>query len=336
MILDTLARRLLKPLSTAIRTDFAKNPKQALSDHFGLNVREAAHLGNRGAGGACDGVSFLEDGVVFYAPTPLSRRENFTMAHELGHFLVNEDDGALDWLADQPESDKACEALCDRIARQLLLPDAVVEQLLNGSRPRARHVLELYELSKASIQVCVIALAAELPSIGAVITAKIGDDTLTYASVQASREGNWPQVYPWPGSRIPYGHPLRNLRPNSSITQRSFWMSPWGKRETYYIDAASDGKQLFAVLADHDLWEAEAFHPGPGIETDKRPVLSGFCCGTEFSARGWPCPTCGQPYCPRCGKCRCERQLARDLRCKKCFLLKPPHLVVGGVCDECR
>jgi Zn-dependent peptidase ImmA (M78 family) len=114
---------------------------ERLPSGFGLRVREQDLLAqHRDAGGWCDGISFLDDGVVLYAPSPNSRRENFTLTHELGHKLAEEDDDALDWLANRDHPERDLERLCDLIAARLLLPDTLIAQILDRRPPEAVHI----------------------------------------------------------------------------------------------------------------------------------------------------------------------------------------------------
>jgi hypothetical protein len=118
-----------------VHARFADDPVGVLRFDFGLSVRAVEHLTEgRSDGGACDGVSFLRDGVILYAPTPLSRRENFTLAHELGHWLVENAPDVYDWLADQNDPGRLLETVCDRIAQRLLLPDSVVSAVVGAKR----------------------------------------------------------------------------------------------------------------------------------------------------------------------------------------------------------
>ena len=94
----------LAVLTPQVRVGFAADPITVLRDGLDLKVQQAPHLAQRrGDGGACDGVSFLQDRVILFAPTPYSRRENFTLAHELGHWLVTQTPPVYDWLF-EPES----------------------------------------------------------------------------------------------------------------------------------------------------------------------------------------------------------------------------------------
>ncbi|WP_167344577.1 ImmA/IrrE family metallo-endopeptidase [Amycolatopsis thermoflava] len=333
--LDECVDRAVCHLDAAVRARFAADPHGTLRGDLGLTARAAEHLSSRrGDGGVCDGVSFLRDDVILYAPTPFSRRENFTLAHELGHWLVEQADELYDWLADQPEPGRLLETLCDRIAQQLVLPASAVDLVLNQGSLQAHHVLALYRMSHASIPACAIGLAGRLPHVGAVVIAD--HETVQYASVQPDVESGWPVVIPWPGQAVPDGHPFRTMQAGSELTRKTFWSTAWGEREDYYVDAVSDGKRIIAIFSDIDTWNCEQLHLDQPREFDQRPIRTIHCCQGEQAVRGYPCPDCGEPFCPICGKCRCQRAAAREQPCSKCTLNYQPQLLVDGLCVECR
>ena len=66
-------------------------------------------------------MSFLDDGVILYAPTTNSRRQNFTLAHELGHWIVEQTkDFRLDCRPSDPPA--LLESVCDQIAQRFCYP----------------------------------------------------------------------------------------------------------------------------------------------------------------------------------------------------------------------
>ena len=93
-------------------------------------------MASRGHAGWCDGVSITTAKLVLYRPTG-NRRENFTLAHELAHFLVESDDACLSWLADQRDPGRELEHVCDTIASKLLIPQEVIDLVLDGHAPDA-------------------------------------------------------------------------------------------------------------------------------------------------------------------------------------------------------
>jgi hypothetical protein len=304
---------------------------------LGLTVTAVAHLANaREDGGACDGVSFLKDDVILYAPTPASRRENFTLAHELGHWLAEKAPDIYDWLADQNEPGRLLETLCDLIAQRLLLQENAAKAAIGPGPIRAQHLIDLYDATQASRPVCAIALAKYLPGLGAIAIINRYTRTVEHASVKPDPERGWPTVFPWRGQQLTNEHPLLGLPPGSSTTRRLPWRTPWNAQADFYVDAIGDYKRVIAVFCGSDLWNTERFHPHDGRDFDTRPLLMGYCCGTSFERRGYPCSNCQQPFCPRCEDCRCERDAKREVMCTKCFLQFLPHLVVDGRCVECR
>lgn len=338
--LEECTSATLDLLDTDVRKRFALDPLTTMQTDLGLTVRPAEHLTARADGGACDGLSFLSDGVILYAPTPSSRRQHFTLGHELGHWLVTQVPEVFDWLAAQLAPKHALETLCDQVAQQLLLGDATAAAAIGAGPIRAQHVIDLYNASQASLPVCTIALAKRLPGLGAIIVLKrelvVDEHTVQYASVRADPEEGWPRVYPWPGQRVPAGNPLKVVR--GPVQRRTTWAMPWGETAEFYMDAIPIGSQrTLAVLAGTDLWGAERFHPETPRDFDVRPRQDVMCCGQRRSVRGYPCPTCGQIPCPSCGKCRCDRQDAELVRCAgSCFLSYRPSLLADGLCEECR
>ena len=334
------AERISAALDPSLRQRIAANPRRALVEDFGLEVSEAPSLADqRGAGGWCDGMSFVDHGVVLFTPSEYSRRENFTLTHELAHFLVEHDDDAQDWLADQSDYARDLEALCDLIAARLLLPDEIIRRVLGGAPPQAKHVHELVKASSASEPVCAIALAGRLPCQGAVLIADIGGATVNYASVQAPDDHGWPLAYPWPGKDIPTAHALRRLGVGGELRERSWWATPWGERQDYYLDAVAGTKRVHAVISVYDLWNVDTFHGGDAPkQTVQRPELIAVCaCGFTGKTRGYPCDTCHRPYCPSCKKCRCEAQVARLIECPNpdCYMKVLPHQIQEGRCVNC-
>lgn len=337
-IVEECAAIALAGLAEDVAARFADDPLATLRDDLKLTVRAVDHLDDSRTDGApCDGISYLSDGVVLYRSTG-NRRENFTLAHELGHWLVDQVEAVYDKLADLDDAAKLLEAVCDRIARLLLLPDDRLARVVPSAVVEAKHVTELYDATNASIHACVIALADRLPSLGAVVVIRQGGDKVLYASVRPDDERGWPKVYPWPGQPLPVAHPLRNIRPGGTLRQRTFWQMPWGERADFYIDAIADSRRTIAVLSADDLWQAERFHPTTTRHFDQRPEVEVKCCGQLHKFRGWTCDTCSEGHCPTCGNCRCQKQVAAEVLCAgTCFMQYLPHLLdANGLCEDCR
>lgn len=337
MRLEDCVTRVLGQLDDGVRARFASAPTATMESDFGLVVRAVEGLATfRSEGGTCDGVSFLEDGVVLYAPTAASKRENFTLAHELGHWLVEKTPGVYDWIADQEEPGPVLETICDRVAQRLLVPEDVSAAAVGSGPLRAQHLIRLHDSTHASRPVCAIALAKHLPGMGAVVLIDRYTNSVAHASINPHPELGWPKVFPWPGQRLGESHPLLLLPSGTSTTRRLSWRTPWGSQADFYIDAVSEDSRVVAVFSETDIWGAATFHPQSGREFDTRLALKGYCCGMGFEATGYPCPSCREAYCPRCKHCKCQRQILREVACTRCFLQFQPHLVVDGRCEDCR
>lgn len=337
MDLDRATKLALSQLEAGTRTRFAADPIDTLCNALNLKVQAVEHLSQRrDDGGACDGVSYLQDGVILYAPTRWSKRQNFTLAHELAHWLVEQQDELYDWLADQTEPQRMLETLCDRIAQRLLLPEALIDSVVGAGPVRASHLIELYNRSEASGPVCAIALAKRLTCSGSVVLIDRTSGSVAYASVMPDVEEGWPSVFPWPGNAVPTGHPLLNMRSGDSWTRRSYWSAPWGTKREYYADAVCEGTRVMAILADLDLWNSEQLHIDEPGEFDRRPSAEIICCGRTSTVRGYPCDDCGQQFCPSCKRCNCDRRAEREETCTGCYLKFQRHLLVGGLCEDCR
>ena len=300
-----------------------------------LQVVEAPFLTKGRADDApCDGISFLEDDVIMYAPTP-SRRENFTLAHEIGHWLVNQVDAIFSWLGDLEDGVRMLETLCDRIARRLLVSDDAITSVLGRQPVSVTQLRALYDATHASIPVCLISLAKRLPCTGAVVDIDPSSWMVTYSSVQPDPQRGWPAVVPWPGQVVMDGHPLRHLTAGNDLQRKTWWSTPWGQRDAFYIDATHTGSRILAVFAANDLWSIDRFHAPAQRAFDERPERWVTCCGQNRKVRGWPCPNCDGGYCPACKRCSCDRRAAREVACQRCGLSYLPHLLHGGFCEEC-
>jgi hypothetical protein len=109
---------------------------------------------------------------------------------------------------------------------------------------------------------------------------------------------------------------------------------PWGDEAEFFANALGKSNTVIAVLSDRDLWTVGASQLNILREYDKRPLLHLLCCGQDRWIQAYPCPTCGQPFCPKCGKCRCGRD--STVTCDSCGLLVRSSLVIDGTCVDCR
>ncbi|WP_454227096.1 ImmA/IrrE family metallo-endopeptidase [Propioniciclava flava] len=336
---DRLVEEVLAQLAPDRRRRARDDVRALLEDDLDFQVTELAAITDQRPGhGSCDGVSFVKDRHILFRPTE-SRRQNFTLAHELGHVLVHDCDAAQDWLADLPEEEAGPreEWMCDQIAQRILLPDEILDQF---SVPiSATGVVDLFEASQASMAVCAIALSRRLMGPAGIVLINIERGEVNLACVQPDSERGWQASFPWRRQLLPEGHPLQRLRDGSELDarRRMTWTTPWGDQAPYYVNACRHYGKIVAIFADRDLWGSEQLHlDGP------REYRRGFlgeltCCGKTHQVSTFPCPDCNGFYCPSCKQCQCDKRAASELLCSRCFQRKQRHLVgTDGICVNCQ
>jgi hypothetical protein len=334
VILAAWAARLVDELDSTVCASIAANPIPAIRDELGFKVVASQHLADRrGDGGWCDGHSFTEEGVILYRPTG-SRRENFTVTHELGHVLIDgeTDEDILVWSADLP--DGSLELVCDQIASRLLLPSDMVTSALDGKHPSGPGAVALFRDSQASRRAVAVRLAQLLPCEGFVVLAV--DGVVEFAA----RQGDT-RPYAWEKDVVPPGHPLAAVGDGEVAVAETGWAGPNRTTRRYYMSAEGDGEWTFAVFAERDLYGAVALHLPEEERTRSSVETRDFrcpSCGYSGKLRTWSCNTCGVRACPRCSKCGCSRkeESLKRAMCSNCTKFVRGDLLVGGLCDECR
>jgi IrrE N-terminal-like domain len=324
--------RILAGLTVEQLDDCREDIRYALEAHWSLAIVAAESMTSRGQGGWCDGMSITSAGVVLYRPTG-NRRENFTLAHELGHLLVDNDDACMSWLADQPDPLRTREQVCDGIAAHILIPDTIVDAVLEGEPPNAASIERLHVSTSASWPACVNALADRLPCDGFIAIVDNFDATIYYASRTRSTH-----PYAWARDSVPAGHMLRkSLRPQKAV---SWWPRfNVNERRRYYINIGEAGQFTHAVFAADDLWGIEALHIPQPDQDDRRYDGSISCVSCGYSGRTvlYPCSICRTDTCQQCGECACDRRArTKTERCTHCTVSFLPHLIVDGLCPSCR
>lgn len=320
MTIKAHARRLVASIPHKARQALALDPARGLAQQFDVRIVPIEELRERrGAGGWCDGVSLTMDRVICYAPSPGSRRQNFTLIHELGHILIAEDSDTLDWLADRPNPDSDQERLCDAIATGILLPEQTINQILAGAAPTTDHLYQLYTSSQASEEVCAIALAARLPVRGAFVLIRRQTATVAFAA-----SNGWPPLPIPRGLAIPARHPLRELGTRQRWTGwttadlrlaltklQASSSSSFHTEDFLQVDAVAGPRRTTALLLDVSL--ARDFGGGDQPETytiDSKPqsTLPAYIClecGNKVASDSYKCDECGVAPCRSCGRCRC-------------------------------
>lgn len=332
MTTQSVAARIVAALHAGERLELAKRPLAALRG-LGFTVAAVqATVVSRGAQGWCDGMSFTTARAIVYRKTD-NRRENFTLLHEYAHGLVAEDEDALEWLADLDDTPGELERLCDAIAAELLLPTSAVNAVVKAGPVRADHAVSLYDTTQASHHAIAVRLVARLPCAGSVFL--VNANTLTVAFAATSSDM---QVWPGKNQPVPAGHALQRLQPKETITAPSFWATPWGKRQSFYVDARRRTNWTHVILAERDIWKTEKFH---ARSDDREPVRDrqvhavSCPCGYSGTAAGRVCEEADHPYCPKCQECLCHYGPRNQVTCSACNLVVPALDLEDGRCSMC-
>jgi len=312
----------------AIRIDAAAGA--ALLD---LTVEQLDEVPRRGTGGWCDGASFVDEGRIMYRPT-LGRRENFTICHEIAHHILREhNDEAIDWVYDRKDPARTLEDLCDRVAASLLISDTVATAEIDDHGVTAQTVVALFEETNASRHCCANRLIDSVRGKGFVA---IVDPETMEVWATAKKPDTSPASFR--GQRVPAGHPLHRLRETENhIRLKAWWPLGPSDRWDYYLDAIRHDRWIIAVLAETDLWGIDQLH----FAQEERQGYDGqmTCpCGFSGDTPWYPCNECETPLCAKCRKCQCDWRAERESweMCMGCTVSVRSHLLVDGICDQCR
>ena len=328
------SERLLARLSPELRSALGQSPLKALGEVIGLRVVATGAMNSwRDGGGWCDGLSFTAAGELLYVPTPYSKRQNFTLLHELGHFLIDQEDdeAVLVWSADQPRW--RIEQTCDLVAASLLLPNEELGNSFAGGRPTGRSLADLAESRNASREVCAISLSQRIGCGGFAVL--VHDDKVTFAS----RSGDVRPV-PWRGDAVPAAHPFRSLENGQERQSETFWTSGKGERQRFYASMFRVERWRYGIFAEHDLWGIAKLHLPNASDSPKTALGRHIACrcGYRGWAPGYPHSVCHSMECPECGKCQCDWKESSESRgrCRECTTVVRSHLLVDGLCDRCQ
>lgn len=335
-----LARQLVQTHGSTFCAQLAESPVEAIKSQ-GVQVEPFVTSGYQDGDCSCDGI--FHPGpppAIGFRPTPNSRRERFTLIHEFGHYAIRSHDDVLSELADLDNDGgrQAEERVCDAFAGRILIPDDAVAAVLDGGRPLARHIGDLYRRSYGSREACAVRLAEHLAGFGYVVIADPTTKTVRFASPSPTNP------YPWRrGTQLPERHPLWRTPEKGEHRGQAPVIWPSGDTRELWIDAVSYQRKVHAVFVEHRHWE------GPGLS-----ILSGGVHQARPTAYSGTCPhcgahtwgyrlheTCGELWCRKCKRCSCgaaKRPEPPTRRCSRCGLTKRSNLFIqndGQVCVDC-
>lgn len=334
----SFAKALEQALDEDDRVTLARAPLGALRD-LGIQVIATKLPGTTDECG-CDGMYVSRPRpTIVYVPTPNSRRENFTLAHELGHHLIRANDAVNSALGDIGDDGgvEAEERVCDAFAGRILVPASVVNGVVAKRHPEARDVLELYARSSGSREACAVRLAERLPCFGYVTLLDPSDRSVRFAAASPHCSYRWTR-----GTRLSDRHPVwRAMASNGQF--RGEGPIVWGgAKKNVWIDAVSARSVVIAVFASDRLWSGSGVSilGGTGPSRPRPTLLSGKCrhCGAD----SWgyrACDRCGDTWCKKCQRCGCGAASGErpQRTCPRCGLTRAISQFDRGstLCRDC-
>jgi Zn-dependent peptidase ImmA (M78 family) len=331
-----LARRLVASLDDDERTALARDPHCFL-EMIGIRVRPLEEVPASELC-ACDGAFFeYPFPNIAYAPTPGSRRERFSLVHEFAHYLIRRHHDILSALHDLDEDAGrvAEERVCHAFAGQILVPVEVIERILGGRSPEARHLRELFTASSASLEACAVRLAEYLPANGYVVIADPTGQRIRFASPSPTASYQWGRHTP-----LPDQHPLWRVLGSGAYRGQGQVVWASGSRMNLWLDAVADGHLVHAVFSETRYWGGEGLSVLDQLPTAARPTaLSGSCRHCGAATWGYTaCTSCGDVRCRTCGRCGCGAQAPTTRVCPVCHLAKGKgqfRSPRATICREC-
>ncbi|WP_216329801.1 ImmA/IrrE family metallo-endopeptidase [Deinococcus aestuarii] len=212
-----------------------------------------------------DGAYDPEHRVVLINSRVRPERQRFTLAHEISHALLLDDDDLLSDLHDAYEGERleqVIETLCNVGAAALLMPEALIDEVLARFGPTGRALAELARRADVSASSALYALAERtaLPILYAVCAVSRveaeGDDeearppSAKALTVRSSAAAPGVKYSLRPGTPIPEDHPVAvALSTHLPITQESYVPFRSGRRMPAYVDAFPDRQRVLVSFA---------------------------------------------------------------------------------------
>lgn len=282
-----------------------------------------------------EGMYHEPTGRIYVQAARSARRTRFTALHEFGHRRARETvETARELARLRPDRSRQFEEkVADAFAAGILIPDHVVDRILGGRQPTARHAVDLFDDPEVggSREACCVKLAQRMTGNGYVLLAQA--DTILFCA--------------------PVGTPFRLARGTSQghdhllakASQRGAAVSDHvtlthrsgGGTPEFAGQAVASGDYVFAVLTDATKLPWGGWRP-PSTSTGTAPEAYCESCDELVEAWDW-CDIGRHRICGECGWCACSKPKAKipTRPCDSCFLTKPLAVFDGDsrTCRDC-
>lgn len=269
---------------------------------------------------------------ILYSKDQGIRRVRFTMAHELGHHLLQSSASVLlddlDELATSPDELNALEeSVCHQFAGALLVPDSHLSDVIGESQIVPAHVLELYHHGAASLEAIAVRVAGIMSRPGAVVI--MGSDcAIGFCASSPALGKRW-----WNRGDLvdPSGPLSRATIGEIRATPETYRYGLAYSCQLYCDTLAVTDTLGIAVLCDQPSTNTRAVL----AETEPRwkddVQMCAWCLTAERDV-GW-CQQCKGKRCRKCDKCGCIAP-NDDPACPVCRL-RNPRRAGAVVCRDC-
>ena len=265
---------------------------------------------------------------ILYSGDVVAERARFTILHELGHHVLNSvgatllDD--LDQIGDSPEeASQAEESACHQFAGEILVPKALLDEVIGDKALLPSHIISLRDRTSASWEAIAVRAAnyAQTRTVVALVRCRGGVSFVA---------ANWPTSWPR-GSRVRPTGPLDMALLHSTTGRREIYRYELGGQEALFCDTQGVDEGLAVAVLSPQRSDGRQSWLEP-VEPAWREREE-YCawCGDERIV-GW-CNLCSGRRCQSCGRCGCQKPIINPV-CPLCYL-RNPFRPGACVCRDC-
>lgn len=255
-------------------------------------------------------------------------RTRFTALHELGHHRIRGHEALALELKGPPRRRALEEAICDSFAGRVLIPDELVDKVIPDTGPTASDVVELWRAAGTASRAASAVRAAERLGAPGHVMVATPDGVAQFTATRGIDYVVAPGALQHDGVVRRAGR-IGHAQGDDHVTYRTGTTS-----EEFHVDAVLIDDYVFAVFT-----KGQASWVRLHVLQDRRSgPKEAVCPDCDEAFEAWSKhPDCGEPVCPACGRCGCHRRrVAQEKACSNCFKLVAVHLLVNGMCDDCR
>lgn len=243
------ARRLLASLDPDVREGLGVDPITVIRARLEVSVQLRPE---RSGTGDCpiDGSYFPDPPRISVAESLSRRRVNFSVLHELGHHLQASDTVLADILWREQDGGTGLEEdICDTFAAEVLLPQHLVDEIIDDAGPTAAAVADLFTTTQASREACCVRASHRVRGPGYVVLAN-PDGTIRFAAPANQRYRIAPGTRQGRAHLLARAGRVGQARGESPLAYRHGTRTP-----AYQADAVYRDGYVFAVfVAGRPSW----------------------------------------------------------------------------------